>query len=350
MSEARHSGTEGSAAAAGTAETPTRQVNAPKAEPSAAPAPPAKPPKNAVLKDGDYVFDASSPHSPNTRHKDFPLYDYEHIPQWLEGNPYIQSYYRCGYTTARCFKSVFALHNETFNIWTHTVGFMVALSLAAHIMLHMKLGRKRDYLVFSLLELGSLCMMGGSSVYHTLSAHYSARVHDCALSFDYFGISLMIIGSFYPPVFYLFSCSKETRFSYFAVVTTLGLISLLGPLIWPHFNTDRFYHVRLLLFCSMAVVGGLMPGFHMFVSLPANEYTTPVYQGLLLCVTIYSVGMVLYLFKIPECFFPGKFDLTLSSHQLWHFFVLCAAVVQYFTSISAFELWRVTGSAGGECV
>ncbi|EPY40066.1 hypothetical protein AGDE_03862 [Angomonas deanei] len=64
---------------------------------------------------------------------------------------------------------------------------------------------------------------------------------------------------------------------------------------------------------------------------------------------IYFVGMVIYIFKVPERWFPGRFDLVLGSHQLWHFFVLAAAVTHYFTCIGAFQLWRVTGDAGGDC-
>lgn len=306
--------------------------------------------KNALLKDGDIVFDPATPFSPNTRDRDFPLYDYENVPRWLEGNPFVTSYYRCGYSTMKCFKSVFAWHNETVNIWSHMIGFLIALALTIHVTLHMGLGRKRDYLVFSLLEMGSLAMLGGSSVYHTLTAHYSSRVHDCALALDYTGISAMTLGSFYTPVFYLFSCSKDTRFAYFAVVTTLGLISLMGPAVSASFSTEKFYHVRMTLFCGIAIIGGLMPGFHMFLTLPSNEVTTPIYQGMLLFLAIYLAGLLLYIFKIPECFFPGHFDLLLSSHQIWHYFVLAAAVIQYFTAIAAFQIWRVTGVAGGECI
>lgn len=40
----------------------------------------------------------------------------------LRDNPHILNYYRSGYGFRRSLKSLFALHNETGNIWTHLIG------------------------------------------------------------------------------------------------------------------------------------------------------------------------------------------------------------------------------------
>ncbi|CAD2213151.1 adiponectin receptor [Angomonas deanei] len=190
-------------------------------------------------------------------------------------------------------------------------------------------------------------MLGGSSVYHTLAAHHCERVHNFALSLDYFGITCMIIGSFYPPVFYMFSCMKLVRFLYLSAVTVLGAIGLIGP-FFSFFNDPKFFWMRISLHVALTSIG-VLPAVHIMFGFPANRNTQPLYQGLLLMLLIYFVGMVIYIFKVPERWFPGRFDLVLGSHQLWHFFVLAAAVTHYFTCIGAFQLWRVTGDAGGDC-
>ncbi|CBZ26412.1 conserved hypothetical protein [Leishmania mexicana MHOM/GT/2001/U1103] len=279
--------------------------------------------------------------------RDLPLYDLSSIPEWLKGNPFILRYYRAGYTTKQCFKSVFALHNETLSIWTHLVGLLIVLVLSLHILLNLGLHRTQDYLVFSVFQLGSMVMLGGSSVYHTLSAHHSEQVHNIALAIDYFGITSMIVGSFYPPVFYLFSCLAVVRAVYLISITLLGILGLMGP-FFTFFNTQTFYWPRMILYSSLTSIG-ILPTIHMFFGLPANEQTLPLYKGMFLMLVTYCVGIVIYIFKVPERWYPGRFDVWLHSHQLWHFFVLCAAVVHYFTCIGAFQMWHVTRGVGGEC-
>jgi adiponectin receptor len=303
--------------------------------------------KNKLIEKAQRHLSFNSAPSPATRNPELPLYDVSSIPEWLKGNPFILSYYRAGYTTKQCFKSIFAMHNETLNIWTHLIGFLIILALSAHILVNLELHRTRDYLVFSVFQLGSMVMLGGSSVYHTLSAHRCEEVHNVALALDYFGITAMIVGSFYPPVFYLFSCSNVVRAAYLVAITLLGILGLMGP-FFTFFNTQMFYWPRMILYSSLTSVG-ILPTIHMFVGLPTNEQTVPLYKGMFLMLVTYCVGMVIYIFKIPERWYPGHFDLLLHSHQLWHFFVLGAAVVHYFTCIGAFQMWRVTGGFSGEC-
>lgn len=303
--------------------------------------------KNKLIEKAQRHLSFHSAPSLITRNPALPLYDVATIPEWLRGNPFILSYYRAGYTTKQCVKSIFSLHNETLNIWTHLIGFLIVFALSVHIVMNLELHRARDYLVFSVFQLGSLVMLGGSSVYHTLSAHHCEQVHNIALAFDYFGITAMIVGSFYPPVFYFFSCSNMARAAYLVAITLLGILGLMGP-FFTFFNAQKFYWPRMILYSSLTSVG-ILPTIHMFVGLPTNEQTVPLYEGMFLMLATYCVGMVIYVLKIPERWYPGHFDVWLHSHQLWHLFVLGAAVVHYFTCIGAFQMWRVTGGVGGEC-
>lgn len=289
----------------------------------------------------------TSPHSVNTRDVSFPLYEKEFIPSWMAGNPFIISYYRSGYTTSQCFKSILAMHNETANIWTHLIGLVIVSVLFVHVLLHVGLSRAEDYVVFSLFELGNLIMLGGSSMYHILSGHHLECVHNTALALDYFGITFMIIGSFYPPVFYMFSCMPVVRAAYLTAITSLGFLGLVGP-FFSFFSSLSFYWPRLLLYSSLAAVG-VLPGMHFYFGLPVNELTQPMCESLFLMLLIYLVGMLIYVFKVPERWYPGAFDLWMHSHQLWHFFVLAAAVLHYFTCIGIFQFWSITGDASGEC-
>lgn len=59
---------------------------------------------------------------------------YEDLPTWMQNDPYIRRGYRKQLSSFRkCYQSLFYLHNESVNIWSHLlVGlFFVALLLAA---------------------------------------------------------------------------------------------------------------------------------------------------------------------------------------------------------------------------
>lgn len=43
--------------------------------------------------------------------------------------------------------------------------------------------------------------------------------------------------------------------------------------------------------------------------------------------------------QFPEKYWPERFDLLFSSHQLWHIIVFSAAFLHYFCAIGHF-LWR----------
>jgi adiponectin receptor len=56
-------------------------------------------------------------------------------------------------------------------------------------------------------------------------------------------------------------------------------------------------------------------------------------------------GAVIYACRIPERWYPGKFDIAGHSHQLWHAAVVLAAWVHYL-AIMVLLQWR---DASGGC-
>ena len=54
------------------------------------------------------------------------LVTYPDIPEWYNANPYIYHGYRKqNKSLLRLLSSIFEIHNETFNIWTHIVGTII---------------------------------------------------------------------------------------------------------------------------------------------------------------------------------------------------------------------------------
>jgi adiponectin receptor len=59
--------------------------------------------------------------------------------------------------------------------------------------------------------------------------------------------------------------------------------------------------------------------------------------GLINMFACYGLGFFFFISRVPERFFPGKFDVWLHSHQLWHLCVL-GAVYSWFWQIVKYKL------------
>lgn len=51
----------------------------------------------------------------------------------------------------------------------------------------------------------------------------------------------------------------------------------------------------------------------------------------------YIAGVLLYAAKVPERFWPGKFDIVGASHQIFHVLVLCGAAAHLVGIVQAFN-------------
>ncbi len=50
----------------------------------------------------------------------------------------------------------------------------------------------------------------------------------------------------------------------------------------------------------------------------------------------YILGCLIYISRTPERWYPGRFDLVGSSHQIWHVFVFGGIIFHHFASINSY--------------
>ncbi|GMI86510.1 heptahelical protein 4 [Hibiscus trionum] len=62
----------------------------------------------------------------------YKLVEYHSLPAYLKDNEYIVGHYRSEWPMKQLFLSVFSIHNETVNVWTHLIGFFIFLSLTIY--------------------------------------------------------------------------------------------------------------------------------------------------------------------------------------------------------------------------
>ncbi|PAV59612.1 hypothetical protein WR25_08201 isoform C [Diploscapter pachys] len=255
---------------------------------------------------------------------------YEHLPEWLQDNEFLRHGHRPPMPSfSECFKSVLSLHTETGNIWTHLLGciafFILAIWFFTRPENHIQLQEK---IVFSFFFAGAVLCLGLSFAFHTLSCH-SINIGRLFCKLDYMGISLLIVGSFIPWIYYGFYCRREPKITYIAMVCVLGAGAIIVSL-WDKFSEPLFRPFRAGVFVGMGC-SGVIPTIHYIITDGVQSlFQDNAFHWLLLMAFLYLLGALLYATRTPERFFPGKCDIWFQSHQLFHTCVVIAAFIHYY--------------------
>uniref|UniRef100_A0A914HXA2 Uncharacterized protein n=1 Tax=Globodera rostochiensis TaxID=31243 RepID=A0A914HXA2_GLORO len=223
------------------------------------------------------------------------------LPTWLQDNEFLHSGHRPPLASfGSCFKSIFSLHTETGNILTHMYGAIAFIGVFVWFMAQANdVVSWPDKLIFSTFFVGAILCMGMSFTFHTVQCH-SENIGQLFSKLDYAGISLLIIGSFVPWLYYAFYCRALPMAIYISMIVILGIAALVVSLF------DKFAHPKFRPLRAIA-------SFHWLVLM-----------GIL-----YLTGATIYIVRFPERCFPGKCDILCQSHQLFHLFVIFAAAVHY---------------------
>ncbi|XP_051911983.1 adiponectin receptor protein 2 [Hippocampus zosterae] len=269
------------------------------------------------------------------------------LPDWLKDNDFLLHGHRPPMPSFRaCFRSIFRIHTETGNIWTHLLGCLFFLCLGLMYMFRPNMSfvaPVQEKVAIGMFFLGAILCLSFSWLFHTVYCH-SEGVSRVFSKLDYSGIAFLIMGSFVPWLYYSFYCSPQPCFIYLLVVCVLGL-SAITVSQCDFFATPQYRGVRAGVFVGLGL-SGVVPTLHFVISEGLIRATTIGQMGwLFLMATLYITGACLYAARIPERFFPGKCDIWFHSHQLFHILVVAGAFV-HFHGVSNLQEFRYTAGAG----
>ncbi|KAI9117688.1 hypothetical protein K1719_011854 [Acacia pycnantha] len=295
------------------------------------------------------------------------LVKFHELPEYLQDNEFILDYYRSEWPLNHILWSVFSWHNETLNIWTHLIGFQIFVALTVMSLtetaqigllgwVSMLFSSRAPANGFSTATNESACsfdsysfpesnlrhiwmassengadqqiprwpwfvFLGGamtclicSSLSHLFACH-SKHFNFFFWRLDYTGISIMIVSSFYAPIYYVFFCNPTTRFFYLTSISLLGALSIIA-LLSPALSAPHFRSLRTALFIALAFLG-VVPASHAAALHWDNPQLFVAFGYELAMALLYLTGAAFYISRIPERWKPGSFDIAGHSHQIF---------------------------------
>jgi len=258
------------------------------------------------------------------------LLSHDKVFLWQNDNPHLKNWHRPVLNnTYECFKSIFAIHTETLNIWTHLIGGSIMIYLWIYYTLNLSNNVFHTDLFMHIFFVFSVFCMCSSSIFHMMMCH-SEPIKIFLNKLDYIGIILMIFGSSIPVQYFYFYCHPWLQ-TFYMVINIITSFVLFGIVTKDSLQAPEYLNIRLAVF--------LFYGFFSVVPVTHYSYLQKYYahqmdsrlMHIMLMGIVYSLGSIFYSMYIPERCFPGKCDILINSHQIMHICVVVAAIIHYYT-------------------
>jgi len=243
------------------------------------------------------------------------------------------------------------IHNESVNIHTHLWAALLFGYFLFDFYEHINqypTATVYDAAGFIIFLLSAIVCLTFSAGYHTMSCH-SKIVHDFCHTFDYAGIVILTVGSFFPSVYYAFYCEPGFQAIYLTGLSVAGIAASYFVLS-PEYSRPSHRGARTTVFVSLGLCG-VVPICHAMSTFGIRRLCHELgFIWVLVSGASYIIGALIYANRIPEKWFTGSsdrfFDTWFSSHQIFHVHVVLAALAHYVSIRQALHHWH-TASSGG---
>lgn len=271
---------------------------------------------------------------------------------WQKDNEYILTSYRqASFSVSRSLWSIFRLHNETLNIWTHLLGalicFLVPLDSYPRFKQHYSTVTFGDVLMLAIFFSGVTICFAFSTFHHAFQNH-SKEVWQRGLQLDHLGIVLVMWSSMVPSNYFGFYCSSRLLYLYNTITTASALGCGLFTMK-PKFRSPTYRVMRSTMFASLGL-SAFVPVVHGIIlngwEAQNQRMAITYFLGLGL---LNATGTIIYAARIPEKWYPKTFDIYGSSHQIMHIFVAWGALSHAIGLLRAFDYWNSMKSVGLAC-
>ncbi|KAK1794412.1 hypothetical protein P4O66_011296 [Electrophorus voltai] len=259
------------------------------------------------------------------------LVDFKSSPPHLQFNKYVLTGYRPVSTCKECLRSLFYMHNEFGNIYTHGITFMCLLVLLP---LHLPWAEVDAWWMCTVHYLACLSPTVGSVLYHVFMNHEGgARVYHALLSCDMFGVWLINTLGALPIVHITLLCQPPPRrrvamltyllFSCHGVHSAMTARS--SGLRLRSFTWQVLFRAFLFLLRWIGCGTGSPGSLHLYLTMDL----------------LALLGGLVNISRVPERFSPGRFDYWLNSHQIMHVIVALSILYLHWGMLEDLAWLRV---------
>jgi adiponectin receptor len=251
----------------------------------------------------------------------------EEIPKYLNVfisvYPFIYTGYRIHHSLLNCFKSIFRLHNETFNIWTHLIPFIATIVILA---MRMKTVHVGYSYIIDVYIITSMLLFMFSFLYHTFSCH-SNDICQCFYKLDLSGIILQLMSASLCSFNFMFHEFEEIKKAYLFIFCGLGLFAIILTSL-DYFVSAKLNNFLMVFYATLFLVC-FMSSIH-WASIARIEEILQMSKFVIMGFMFIVIGFIIFFSKFPECVIKHRIiDHYFNSHILWH---LCCVgcVLSYY--------------------
>ncbi|KAF8813961.1 hypothetical protein BYT27DRAFT_7180754 [Phlegmacium glaucopus] len=236
------------------------------------------------------------------------LINYSDLPAPWRSNPFVTDGYR--FIPVERWPlivlSLFAFHNETLNIHTHLLPFLlwginlIPLSNNTPI---------SDIPELLFMAFALLCLLS-STLWHTMAGCAHKDSMEFCARVDYVGIGWLISASIGTIVYYGFSCHPSIRNVFLGLSFATGLAGNIFPFMsWFNLPEYRLYRIYFFLTLAFSAIGPMIALSILHSSKEMFSFIAPVIPSLL----SYVIGLIFYVTQFPECILSANVRRRLDS-------------------------------------
>lgn len=235
------------------------------------------------------------------------LVSWEQVPAWLQFNRYIRTGYRQQLDALPAFWTLFSVHNESINVWSHLLPVFGFLYLLFHPM--------SDALMFRVCILSFLAIFSASTTYHLfMPCCRSTGGYTRLISCDVVGALVSITTSGYSFILYGDKCASDLKVAAIAGLFGLSAAVLLFAILASKLSVAgrvRLFGVHCLLRLALCQIL-LLPKYQRNGMSNALMYHSVSFFVLF-------AGGVVNATRVPERWIRARWlDFIGNSHNIWH--------------------------------
>ncbi|XP_028405998.1 progestin and adipoQ receptor family member 4-like [Dendronephthya gigantea] len=265
------------------------------------------------------------------------LHHFNCLPDHLRFNQYVHTGYRVDLSTWECLKSLFYLHNESFNVYSHGLATIALILLSPYVygkISHLEF----NPILYPIHHITSTTCVLFSAIYHLMMCHEGGNpAYQSLITLDYLGVWL-VTG---------LSCITFLRATFFCfplvnwIVMSMYVLLCFITFLYVKKGTNSKTRMQPLVILGAVRMFVLFPTRCIMTTL---GYTTGPQGTIWYTIGVEMIGLIggiVNLSRLPERFYQGRMDFFFNSHNIMHLIVLTAPYVLHSGTVMDFE-WMET--------